>query len=319
MPELAALAGAPHRANAARRGVTDADILAVLGMGGASAYALYWAKTVDAPAVPATDRARLDAELLHYVANRWSADMPNAAINAGSLWRSGDRPWQLAAPDYDVHADSEGWSPDVPVAALAVGTWDDADAGDWDGSIPPEVRARLLWQMDALGVSRGHAGFLFLPSGEFRSSVLWHDEYAHDNDKTCTVCDDQELLRTIGLVFFRRVQGEMPAPPADGSDSSLAALKARWAPRRGSVHEVDPAEFGRFAVARAAARDADAAAKKLEAQLREAAGDATVLTIAGKPVARRVVRRVTGASWLQDSYRLADGYRPPEGDDDAGR
>ena len=300
MPELVpAVPGSPEWLTARRAGVTATDIVTILGLSSYdSAYSLYWRKLGQVPAVEDNDRMRLGRDLESYVADRWAEDTgvlirkapgmyAKPVLRDGGLYQNDERAWQLATLDR-IRYEGKG---DVS-EPVEVKTWADADRHAWQDGPPARVRAQVLWQMDVMGVATGHVGVLFLPSGEFRSYVISHDPDtgATGHPKAfCSACADLELMRAAGLEFYDRLMYKLPPPDLDASAATLAAVKARFAKDPDKEAEVDADVWQRWSDARIDAKFHEELARGYEAQLREQAGQASVLTVDGEPVARRVV------------------------------
>ena len=284
MPELIpAEPGTPEWHAARRLGVTATDIVTVCGLSRwDSAYALYWRKLGQVPGVPDSDRFRLGRELELYVMQRWceAQDPPVALFKRGGLYRSTTRPWQMATPDgTSDHSVFEGK------------TWASADVRSWEAGPPPAVRAQVLWQMDVMDVPAGHVGVLFLPSGEFRSYVIEHNTSCVPGVRQgCTNCEDQALMRVRGEEFWRRLRGELPPPSVDGSEASLAALRARFGDvRKDKAVEIDANDWADF---QRAAEEIDRwteAKRAVEAEIREQVGEAGRIEVGGELVAHHLV------------------------------
>lgn len=284
MPELIDVQpGTPEWHDARRQGVTATDLPAILGISPHdSAYSLYYRKRGELPDAGDNDRFRLGRELEPYILDRWQEDAERTVVKGG-LYRSDDRPWQMATLDaftYDT---------DEPVE---VKSWADADKHTWDESPPPSVRAQLLWQMDTMSVARGHVGVLLLPSGEFRSFTLECScEVEADTNGTilCELHEDILMMRSAGFDFHMRIIDGQP-PSLDGSVMTLAAVRARLIPAPGKTAVVDAYLAGMIASERAEVKRHETSARLWEARLREQAGEATVYTDnEGTILARRVI------------------------------
>jgi putative phage-type endonuclease len=296
MPELIDVRpGTPEWHDARRQGVTATDLPAILGISPYdSAYSLYYRKRGELPELEDNDRFRLGRDLEPIIAQRWLDEDPKRWMLGPGLWRSTERPWQMATLDRLAGSDLAG-----PDEVLELKSWADADRHAWDDTPPPAVRAQLLWQMDTMGVSRGHVGVLFLPSGEFRSYTIEHDEspvreYPHDvpgplASAICEACGDIELMRDKARDFIGNLDLGQP-PSLDGSVMTLAAVRARLIPAPGKKAVVDIRLTAQLAAHRREAKDAETYARRIEAEIREQAGEATVYTDEdGKVIGRRVI------------------------------
>ena len=312
MPELIpAEPGSPEWLAARRAGVTATDIGTILGLNPRdSAYSLYWRKLGQVPEVEDNDRFRLGRELEPYIMGRWGQAHPDSCYDTTgpALWRSTDRPWQMASTDsvlFDGEAKETKWGVELPPAPMTgvleckTSATHDGWGSDGTADMPPHVRAQVLWQMDVMGVAAGHVGVVFLPSGEFRSYVIEHDCSAHgsycreagvkDLCPDCAVCTDLDLMRAAGEEFMARLRLELPAPDPDASAATLAAVRARFARQPDKEAEVAGSLWQQFSEACERLDIWQATKRDAEIRLREQAGEASVLTVDGEPVARRYV------------------------------
>lgn len=298
MAELVCRADDPRWLALRRTGVTATDLPAILGLTRYdSLYACWWRKRDGLESAAENDRLMLGSVLESYIAERWmnarQVPLTHRAGAHSALYRSADRPWQLATPDrlfYDEPVEFKSWG--------TTDGWGD----DGTDLVPLQVRAQVLWQMDTLGAARGHVGCVFLPSGEFRSYVLAHDHTLGTLDlevlpvhapaslitiRTCQLCADIDAMRTAALAFWESVQaGESPSP--DGSLASLAMLKARFG-LSGERKDTEIPKALRDDWQAAARLEAEfhARKKEREAEIRELAGDATHYAVDGEVFARR--------------------------------
>jgi hypothetical protein len=319
MPELIpAEPGTPAWLAARRAGVTATDIVTILGLSHwDSVYSLFWRKMQQAPEVEDNDRFRLGRALEGYVADLWDERVEREHIvTPGGLYRHSERTWQMATLDREARPYGEvGGS--VP---LELKTWADGDRHSWgagiytgrvgdDGerldplpplpaelTIPAQVRAQVLWQMDVMDVSVGHVGVVFLPSGEFRSYTIEHDPASdcaclrHITDvAACSVCKDLELMRAAGGEFMARLRLELPPPDPDASAATLAAVRARFTRQPDKQAEVSKSIWNAWYGAKTEAQSWTDLVRKYEILLREEAGEADVYTVDGQPVARRII------------------------------
>jgi len=291
MPELVCAASDPRWLAERRKGVTATDITAIIGLSPyQSPFGLWWEKTSpDMPAHVDSDRLRLGRELEPYIIARWAESSGKALSGTRQgLFRSTDRPWQLATPDAVLYEDV--FNPELgelgdfepQLAAVAeYKSWADADKTSWQDGPPARVRAQNLWQMDTLDVAVGHVGVVFLPSGEFRSYELTWDEAAQR---------DLDLMRLLGWEFYRRMTGELPPPDVDGSAATLTALRARFAdPRKDKTAPVDAEAWERYCDWKHDRDNAEKVMRGYEAQIREQLGEATLIEVDGRTVGRRVI------------------------------
>jgi putative phage-type endonuclease len=291
--KLLCQAGDPEWLELRRTGITASDLPVILGLvSWDSPWALYHRKRGTLPEVEQSDRMRLGSVLEGWIAREWhdSAAYPGDLIDPG-LYQNTDRPWQMATPDRLVTAYDD---PDKITAVLECKTSATRDGWGETGSadVPAYVRAQVLWQMDTLGVDIGHVAVCFLPSGEFRSYTITHDDIG---PPICPQCRDVDLMREKGLDFYQRITGELPAPPVDALTVTTKALQAVYA----GLDDTQTAELNADLVwtwdtVREAYRDAETRKRYADNQIREALGTAATGTLDGKPVLRRQIGKRAG-------------------------
>jgi putative phage-type endonuclease len=286
MPELVPAEPLSPEWHAARRaGVTATDIVTILGLSSYdSQYSLYWRKLGQVPDQPERDRLELGKFLEPFIVERWDREHEGEFLTAGGLYRHSGRPWQMATLDAKVN-DGE---------PLELKSWADADKKRWEDGPIASVRAQLLWQMDVREAARGHVGVVFLPSGEFRSYTIVHQpqtlaEVAATGSLACDVCDDLKIMRAAGAEFMARLRLELPPPDPDASAATLAAVRARFTRQPDKQAEIDPAVWDAYDEARDLLDEAKGEAQLWEINVREQAGEASVLTVNGRIVARRII------------------------------
>lgn len=271
---------------ARRQGVTATDIVTILGLSAYdSPYSLYWRKLGMVAEAGDSDRFRLGRELEPLILGRWCEKHPLFTTRPGKLWRHSQRAWQMATPDAIVWSHIDG-----DPAPLELKSWADSDRHAWDDGAPAAVRAQVLWQMDVLDVHAGYAAVLFLPSGEFRSFTIEHDQYTiPDDDDPCDVCKDLVLMREAGWRFMQQRQGHMPAPDADGSAATMAAVKARFGTvdKQVTAH-LAPEAWSLYADAAERVDYWTEVRQAAEASLREVTQGAYRLEVDGQVVALRI-------------------------------
>jgi putative phage-type endonuclease len=320
MPELIpAEPGTPAWLAARRAGVTATDIVTILGLSHwDSVYSLFWRKMQQAPEIEDNDRFRLGRYLEDYIADRWSEGNAGKAITpGGDLWRHSERPWQMATLDRRVYAEP----PKRMTVPLELKSWADGDKSSWQDAPPAQVRAQVLWQMDVMDVAVGHVGVVFLPSGEFRSYTIechcdtpvFERPTIREAGGLCSVHTDLELMRAAGEEFMARLRLELPPPDPDASAATLAAVRARFTRQPDKEAEVDPGLLAKFEANAEMIKAHDTLKREYEIQLREQMGDATLATVYGQPVARRVIvdAQVKAHTRHQDYLRRIE----PKGDD----
>jgi len=311
VPELIdVVPGSPEWLAARRQGVTATDIGTILGLSAwDSVYSLFWRKMGQVPDEPERDRWELGKALEPYIIKRWGATHDGQLIMAGGLFRHADRAWQMATPDGRTAYEEP----------IELKSWADADRKRWEDGPPAVVRAQVLWQMDVMDVAVGHVGVVFLPSGEFRSYTIGHDSVDHYGDfrpaPGCRSCHDLQLMREAGSEFMGRLRLELPSPDPDSSAATLAAVRARFTRQPGKQADVDGALYESWAGTKDVLAIIREKLRGFEIELREQAGEASVYTVDGEPVACRVISdaKVKAHTRHMDYLRRIT----PKGDDDA--
>jgi putative phage-type endonuclease len=286
-----------------RTGITASDVPVILGLvSWDSPWALYHRKRGLLPEVEQTDRMRLGSWLEDMIAGYWWDNYGmEASIDYGGLFASSDRPWQMATPDRtlldrDTKLDAVL---ECKTSATRDG-WGEPGTGD----VPAHVRAQVLWQMDTLGVATGHVAVCFLPSGEFRSYTITHGpECQLDHPEKVVDCLhlEMKMLRTAGLEFYRRITGDLPAPPVDGLTVTTKALQQVYAGLDDTqTAELPPGLWDSWDDTKTIAKRATADADMFQNRIREAMGTAGTATVDGRPVLRRQVSKRAG-------YEVAPG------------
>jgi putative phage-type endonuclease len=320
MPELIpAEPGSPEWLAARRAGVTATDIVTILGLSRRdSVYSLFWRKMQQAPEIEDNDQFRLGRFLEAYVVSRW-IDEHGGLPHSSGLYRHSERTWQMATVDR-LTGDRE---------PVEMKSWADADKPSWQDGPPPQVRAQVLWQMDTMQVATGHVGVVFLPSGEFRSYTIQHKHepwaagMAEPGDRiicsfvqgSCYACLDLDTMRAAGEEFMARLRLELPPPDPDASMATLAAVRARFTRQPDKQAEIDGTSWAAWSDAKDVLKHWESKVREYEISLREQAGEASVLTVDGQPVARRVVSDQNVKAHTRHMDYLT--RIKPKGDDDA--
>jgi putative phage-type endonuclease len=312
MPELVPAEPLSPEWHAARRaGVTATDIVTILGLSHYdSVYSLFWRKMQQAPEVEDNDRFRLGRELEKYAVDRWLEEADHAStgiVAKGALMRHDERTWQMATPDRCLME----FAPTRFTGVLEVKTWADGDRHSWQDAPPAQVRAQVLWQMDVMDVATGHVGVVFLPSGEFRSYTIEHDPF--DAYGLCKACLDLDVMREAGEEFMARLRLELPPPDPDSSAATLAAVRARFTRQPDKEAEVSPIDWDDWTFWKGQKEQAEQSLRGIEILIREQMGEATLATVDGQPVARRVIvdAQVKAHHRHQDYLKRIE----PKGDD----
>jgi putative phage-type endonuclease len=280
-----------------RTGITASDVPVILGLvSWDSPWALYHRKRGLLPEVEQTDRMRLGSWLETSIADHFLHG-DSSRFGTG-LYQNIDRPWQMATPDFASIED--GWVLECKTATSRDG-WGEPGTSD----VPAHVRAQVLWQMDTLGVGTGHVAVCFTWSGEFRSYTITHEDGCKaDRPETavsCLVCIDIAAQREAGLEFYRRITGDLPAPPVDGLTVTTKALQAVYAGLDDTqTAEIRDSLYKPWLDQKARAKLAQSNADTFQNMIREAMGTAGTATVDGRSVLRRQVSKRAG-------YEVAPG------------
>jgi len=319
MAKLLCPASDPRWLELRRGGVTASDLPVIMGLvTWDSPWALYHRKRGLLPETVQTDRMRLGSWLEGSIAAEWERGAYNTA--PGGLWQNEERPWQLATPDRTV------WNPDVSpraagaiVAVLECKTsatrdgWGDGQLFDGDGLlaqsdlVPAYVRAQVLWQMDTLDVPTGHVAVVFLPSGEYRSYTIGHEDGCQadrvETAVSCMACIDLALMREKAHEFYRRITGDLGPPPVDHLTVTTRALQEVYAGLDDTLQaEIDEELADAWWTGRGLLKSAKNDEQLYTNLVREAMGKASVATVHGEPVIRRTVSKRAG-------YEVAPGVQ----------
>lgn len=282
MRELILPASAPRQEWLDNRvGIGSSDIAAILGLSSwSSPYALYHQKRGTLRDTPDNESMRWGRRFEEAIAEEFQEQHEGELwVRDSGLYRSTERPWQIATPDRELYP----WQippADDPLALLECKT-----AGAFDGwgdagtdAIPVHYRAQVQWQMDVLEVGVTYVACLF--SGHtYREYIVERDD------------DDIAFMREAGEAFWRRVlNGD--EPDVDWRPATRDALTEIYPGLDDDRAVVGDDIAERYRRAKelfdAAKREKDEA----ENELREAMGNAKyAVTFDGKVASRSVFER----------------------------
>lgn len=320
MAELVPTATEADWLAARRKGVTASEIAVIMGLSPwSSPYKLYHQKLGILPRDEVTPAMERGTYLEPYIAQRFAAAHPEfwASGDGKTLYRHGERSWQLATPDQLVHpivpVDSCncgggldgygheprcGWDIDAPVAVAEFKTTSDMSEWGEPGTdeIPVHYRAQVLWQMDVMGLCAAYVTVLDVPRWEVREYVIEHGSTPEDADgddaSECTVCCDMLQMREAGREFLDRIERQ-EAPDLDWSPATIGALKALHPSVEDTEVMVGTQTASRYRAAVRNAKHWEERKKLYEAHLRERMGSARrAVTTDGEPLVRRDVYTV---------------------------
>ncbi|MDT0451851.1 YqaJ viral recombinase family protein [Streptomyces hesseae] len=249
--------------------ITATEVAAVMGLSPWQTPSSLWhrkAGTAPRRKTAPTAAMKWGIRLEPVIAEVFAEAHPDLAVHTTGTWASRTRGWQRATPDRIITPADGG-----PAALLEIKT--SRDAEDWGAGVPSYYRCQVLWQLDTLGLDRGHVAVL-VGGQDYREYTVTYD------------ATEAEEMRETAAEFLRSIAaGEPP------SDESLAVSPSdRHLPDPVGNVDIEPdlAEAYRSAVLashRAAARKTDIAATVLAAM-----GDARHCRSAGQTVATRSVR-----------------------------
>lgn len=300
------------------KGIGASDIAAVLAISPwGSPFSLYWQK-VHGWSDPDDDHKEAGRRMEPVIAD-WFADrtdpLENLVLYPGGLYRSSERPWQLATPDrlictWCFECDGHGFEPvgragAVPCKACG-GTGRSAPLAvleckhpfDWDGfgaedtnEIPVYYLAQVQQQCDVMGVKEW---FLAAYAGhQFRVYRGYRDEA------------DIRVLRAAGAAFWARVESREP-PDVDEHPATVDALKRLHPSIEDRDVQVDVAFAEGYRRARAARARAATLVDRYEARARALLGNARRLMCGRQLVVSRSIYERDGEDY--DIHALDEGY-----------
>lgn len=270
-----------------RTGIGGSDIAAIAGLDDyRSPLRVYYDKTDGITDDTAGEAAYWGTILEEPVAQHWARTHDLTLIAAPPFVRHAEHDWMFANVDRDIVE-----RPDECYEGKTSGFW---MARNWDDGPPAKVLVQCLWYMACADYVRAHIGVL-IAGQQYRDFVIERDDDAIT-----------ELIR-IGAQFWERVVERRP-PPADASDSTRAALAQVFPDAIPASSCVLPPDAARWLTERAAAADAEKAAKArkqhAENLLRQAIGDAEEGWLDGrKVVTLKTVAETPVPATVRSAYR----------------
>lgn len=242
-----------------RTGIGGSDAAAICGLSKyATPYTVWLEKTGPAQPDTAGEAARWGT-LLEPVVRDEVARLENLDIaDAAGTYAHPDRPWQ--------HANVDGLI--APAGIYEGKTANLRLADEWaDDRVPDRYLLQGMHYLSVLGPEYDHLLYGCLIGGqELVIRRVERDQEAID------------ALVAIETRFWAHVESGEP-PPVDGSDATAEALKNQWLPDAQTAVTVDRVTVDELIAQRAAAVDAEAAAKAdrqaAENQLKALLGEAT--------------------------------------------
>ncbi|WP_242890145.1 lambda-exonuclease family protein [Actinomadura litoris] len=267
------------RAELSRTAVTASEIAIVLGISPwGSAFNLYHLKRGTITDDFEDNAMSLGRHLEPWIADRWAEDHPEFGVDITGLWQSEDRPWQMATPDrylWGLAAGERDWRKHDSLLEIKSSAGYEGWGEDGTDEIPAHIRAQVLWQLDTLGLTKGHVTCWFKHTDQRRDYVIAYDEA------------DVDLMRCEAHSFLEAVKHGDP-PPIDASAATGHALMKLW-PTVEDHEAIVPAGLRRrYHAALVAQKKAKERVKRAENEIRARIGNAkTVLDPTGEKVATR--------------------------------
>jgi len=320
---------------ARRAGVGASDIGIVLGLSTyGSPFSLYWDKVAPGDDQQ-SDLAATGHHLEATVADWWAGDNPDYKLAVTGMWRSSERPWQLATPDRLIYptcgacegaghaivklsrlgmhlptlfpcvaCSGLGYDRDSQPAAVLECKW---AAWSWDGwgepgtgEIPMHYRCQVQWQMDVMGVPVAYVAAL--GPGGFRAYEVRADTA------------DQTFLREHGRRFWQQVETGDAPPIDDGHPATTDTIKRLHPDLVDETVEIDVEVAEAWRRAKALTKRSEAVAKRLENTIRATMGNARRSECNGHLVASRSITVATSELSELDSLDtdpiLTDRFTP---------
>jgi putative phage-type endonuclease len=286
--DLGVRAGSKNWMRLRQTGIGASEIAAALGIAPAawsSPMALYLRKRGELPEV--RDNARMEwGRLLEgAIFQRFLKCHPEFREGphlTGRLYRSNQRPWQLATPDavvfdrrYAFAYDRRVRTADGMPVVVEVKTGSSKEGWGEEGSddIPVYYRAQVLQNMDVTGARVAWVPVLF-NGREYREyRVEWHQR-------------DVEILRARGAQFWRMVQEGTP-PTVDGLEATTKAMRAVWGIEDDKTAQVTREVIDRLNRAKALQRRVTRMRERYENELRALMQDAGEALVGPVTVAKR--------------------------------
>ncbi|TCO64361.1 YqaJ viral recombinase family protein [Actinocrispum wychmicini] len=275
--------GSPEWVTTRSTSLGASDIAAVLRLSPwQSAFSLWHEKRGVLTPEPDTEVLRR-GRLLEPVVAAWFAEQhPEYKVRRTGTWANRARPWQIATPDRLLHALTGRAVLEIKTAT---------DPGEWGepgtGEIPIHYRCQVLWQLDTLGLTRGHVAVL--TSGlEFREYVVeWN-------------IDEVELLRAAGREFLDTIDRD-ERPDIDTHGATYRAVRLLHPDIADVEVEIAPGLAEHYRAAVAAHKQAEQTKQQATARVMDALGTGRRAVVDGESIAIRVPGRAGGPPSLRPS------------------
>ncbi|HYG12343.1 MAG TPA: YqaJ viral recombinase family protein [Pyrinomonadaceae bacterium] len=191
-----------------RGGIGSSDIAGVCGLSEWASPLTVWLRKTGQDAGSDSLQLRIGSHMEPLIAALYTERTGDALTNPDQVFRSGERPWQLATPDR-LRVRDDGIV-ELKNAYMATG-WGEEGTDD----IPQEYVCQVQWQMDVMGAEFAHVAAIV-----GRSFRLYSIRY--DSDLCLALREAAERFWTDYVVAG--VQ-----PPVSANDNDRAWLQGRFA------------------------------------------------------------------------------------------
>ena len=239
-----------------RGGIGSSDIAAICGLSEWASPLTIWLRKTGQDAGSDALQLRIGSQLEPLIAALYTERTGDALVNPDQVYRSVDRPWQLATPDRLRMAD-EGIV-ELKNAYMATG-WGDEGTDE----IPQEYVCQTQWQMDVMGADFAHVAAI--TGRTFRIYCVRYDE--------CLCL----ALREAAERFWTDYVLAGVQPPVSANDNDRLWLQDRFVAHTDKLIAASTVEDEmalRFWEAREAKKSAEKAESLAANQLREFIGAA---------------------------------------------
>ncbi|GGM65025.1 hypothetical protein GCM10012275_39460 [Longimycelium tulufanense] len=270
-----------HRVRSSALG--GSEIAAVVGLSPwESRFSLWCRKKGLVPPVVDTAPLRWGRLLETPIAAHFAERHPEYRVRRTGTWANRRRRWQIASPDRWLTAVVESELLEIKTAR---------DSAEWGepgtDEIPVYYRAQVLWQLDTLGMRRGHVAVL-VGGSDYR-------EYVVDYDAA-----EVEVLRQAGRDFLDSVARD-ERPDLDEHGATYRAVRELHPEIDDISVEIDPELAERYRAALAAHKAAETAKQQATAEVLDALGSGRRAVVGGEPIAVRVPGRGNNPPSLRPS------------------
>lgn len=259
-------------------GLGSSDIAALVGD---SKYATPYSVWVEKVAPETVDREsnrwqEWGTRLEDVIADKFADEHPEFDVQPTGTWHADGRSWQRANPDRLLTTAVMGMGlrpADKIEALLEIKTG--ARAEQWADGVPAGYEAQITWQADVMDVDVVYVAVL-LSGSDYREYRIEVDEFS------------KSRLRNIGDRFWHEHVLTLTPPDLDGFDPTLDAVwRTTPPPDPESTVEVGDDLTLRWLEARTTLDEAEAAFKRVKAEMLITLGDAKYGTHNGARIALR--------------------------------